>query len=292
MHYSGNIIRPPHEGKNVLLQVTTGCSHNRCRFCGLYRDIGFRMSPMREIEADLREVRRYYPRCNRIFLLAADAFVMTHEKLKAIAEKINQYLPDCATIAMYASVRNVMNKTVEQLADLRAHGVDKLTMGIESGDDDVLVMSNKGYTAKDIVEQCGKLDDAGIAYSIIYIGGLAGRGKGVKNALESAKVFNQINPTHIGAMSLTLMPGSELYEDALAGRFVESGELERTEELLALVSNLDIRTFIAANHVSNNIVFKGRLPTEKARIVAYLEQAIKEYDEDFLRRRRENLSSL
>ena len=292
MHYTGNIIRPPHEARNVLLQVTVGCSHNRCTFCNIYRDVGFRMSPMREIEEDLAEVRDAYPECPRVFLLNGDAFVMSHDKLRTIALKIREYLPNCRIISAYAGISNIKNKTVEQLADLRALGVTKLTIGVETGDDDVLLRVNKGYTARDIVEQCRKLDEAGMLYSIIYLGALAGHGGGEKNAYESAKVFNQIHPTHIGATSLTLLPGSELYEDAMAGRFREAGELERAKELLTLVSNLDVETFFAANHVSNAVVVKGRLPDDKEKMAGMIREYIDHYDEDTLLHRRKNLRSL
>lgn len=292
MHYTGNIIRPPHEARNVLLQVTVGCSHNKCAFCNIYRDVRFRMSPMAEIEEDLDEVRRAYPECPRVFLLNGDAFVLAYEKLKTIAETIRRYLPRCRIISSYAGIANIKNKTVEQLADLRALGVTKLTIGIETGDDEILARMKKGYTARDVVEQCQKLAAAGMDYSIIYLGALAGAGKGEKNALESAKVFNQIHPTHIGATSLTLLPGSELYDDAMAGRFREAGELERAKELLTLVENLEIETFFAANHVSNNVVVKGPLPREKAGMVRLLREYIDNYDEDGMRWRRENLRSL
>lgn len=291
MHYTGNIIRPPHEAKNVLLQVTVGCSYNKCTFCNIY-DTPFRVSPMAEIEEDLAEVRQHYPHCPRVFLLNGDAFVLGYEKLKTVAGKVREYLPNCRVISMYAGISNIRDKTVEQLRDLRDMGVTKLTIGIETGDDEVLARVRKGYTAADVVEQCGKLDEAGMEYSIIYLGALAGKGGGEKNARESAKVFNQINPTHIGATSLTLLPGSEMYEDMVAGRFVESGELERAKELLVLVEGLEIKTFFAANHVSNAVVVKGHLPEDKERMAGMLREYIEEYDEEAMRRRRRNLRSL
>lgn len=291
MHYTGNVIRPPHEAKNVLLQVTVGCSWNRCTFCNIY-DTPFRVSPMSEVEEDLAEVRRHYPTCPRVFLLNGDAFVLAFEKLRELALKIREYLPNCRIISAYAGIGNIRDKTVEQLRELRSLGMTKLTIGIESGDDEVLAKSRKGYTAADVVEQCAKLDAAEMQYSIIYLQALAGAGKGERNARESAKIFNQIHPTHIGVTSLTLLPGSPLWEDAQKGRFVESGELERARELLELVRGLEIDTFFAANHVSNAVVVKGRLPDAKAGMIADLERFINNYDEEDLRWRRDNLRSL
>lgn len=292
MHYTGTVIRPPHEARNILLQVTVGCSYNKCTFCNIYHDSPFHLSPMSEIEEDLAEIRTHYPHCPRVFLLNGDAFVLSFDKLKTIGETIRRYLPNCNIISTYAGITNITDKTVEQLQELRSLGMTKLTIGVESGDDEVLAKVKKGYTSKDIIEQCGKLDKAGMQYSIIYLGALAGAGKGEQNARESAKVFNQINPTHIGATSLTLLPGSEMYDDVQSGRFVEAGELERAMELLVLVEGLEVDTFFAANHVSNSVVVKGRIPEEKAEMAGVLRDFIDGYDENELRRRRDNLRSL
>ncbi|MCC8108300.1 MAG: radical SAM protein [Planctomycetes bacterium] len=291
MHYTGNVIRPPHEARNVLLQVTVGCSYNQCTFCNIY-DTPFRVSPMAEIEEDLAEVRAAYPHCPRVFLLNGDAFVLSFEKLRDIAVTIKKYLPQCHIISMYAGIMNIRNKSVEQLKELRSLGINKLTIGVESGGDDVLRRVRKGYTAAEIVTECNKLDEAGMLYSIIYLGALAGHGLSEKNALESARTFNHIHPTHIGATSLTLLPGSPLYDEAQAGTFVEAGELERARELLVLVENLTIETFFAANHVSNAVVVKGRLPDQKEEMVGQLRYYIDNYDEGYMRERRRRLRSL
>lgn len=292
MHYTGTVIRPPHEARNVLLQVTVGCSYNKCTFCNIYHDSPFRVSPMAEVEEDLAEVRAAYPHCPRVFLLNGDAFVLSFDKLRELGETVRKYLPNCNVISMYAGIMNIRDKTVEQLRELRKLGMTKLTIGVETGDDEVLARVRKGYTAEEIVSQCGKLDEAGMQYSVIYLGALAGAGKGEQNARESAKIFNRINPTHIGATSLTLLPGSEMHDDLKAGRFVEAGELERARELLTLVEGLEIETFFAANHVSNSVIIKGRVPDEKEKMAGLLRDFINAYDEDELRWRRQNLRSL
>ncbi len=291
MHYAGDVIRPPHEARNVLLQVTVGCSYNKCTFCNIYQT-PFRISPLREIEEDLAEVREVYPHCPRVFLLNGDAFGLSYGQLREIAEKIRSYLPHCRIISMYAGIANIRDKTVAELTELRELGLGKLTIGVESGDDATLKAVNKGYAAAEIVEQCGKLDAAGMSYNIIYLGALAGEGKGERNARESAKIFNQIHPTHIGATSLTLLPGSPLYEDSRRGLFREAGELERARELYTLVEGLAIDTFFAANHVSNAVVVKGKLPVEKGDMLASLREYIDNYDEATMRWRRRNLRSL
>ncbi len=292
MHYSGNVIRPPYEANTVLLEVTVGCSHNRCTFCNFYQDDRFRLAPMAQIEADLAEVRQAVPDLRRIFLLGADAFVLSFNKLKAVALKVRDYLPQCATIALYANISNIKGKTVEQLRALRALGVNDITIGVESGDDAVLAAVNKGYTAADLVAQCRKLDEAGISYRFLYIGALAGKGKCEKSALESARTFNQVHPTQISISQLTLMPGSVLYDQAREGAFTEATEYERIREIQLLARNLDIPTRLVAEHVSNAVVFRGQLPEDKEAIVSALQETLDNFDEDSHRRFRESLLSL
>lgn len=291
MHYNGSVIRPPHEAQSVLLELTVGCSHNSCTFCSYYHNDKFSMAPMEQIEADLKEVRDFYPEITHIFAVGADPFVMSFERLNTIALKFREYLP-YVNISMYASISNIKDKTVDQLKELQKNGITELVIGVESGDDEVLKKVNKGQTAAEIVEQCHKLDEAGITYRILYLGGLAGQGKCVESAIKSAAVINQINPTHIILTTLTLMPGSELFDDYQQGRFQEVSELERIQEILSLIENLDIPVIILGNHVSNSIPFNAELPRQKEETVKMLNDFIAQFDEEAYRKRRDRLGTI
>ncbi len=291
MHYTGSVVRPPYEAYSVLLEITVGCSHNNCSFCSYYANDQFRMAPMEQIEEDLMELRNHDPDISHIFALGADPFVLSFEKLNTIALKIREYLPK-TDISMYSSIANIMNKTVEQLKELQKNGIHELVIGVESGDDVVLESAHKGYTASDIIEQCHKLDDAGITYRFIYLGSLAGQGKCVESARKSAEVFNQVNPTHILLTSLTLMPGTEVYEDCQAGRFKEASELERLQEVYTLIEGLDITVIILGQHVSNSIPFDAELPAEKDVVLQLLDRAMEKLDESALRQRRDRLRNI
>ncbi len=288
MHYSGSVVRPPHEANSILLEVTVGCSHNKCAFCHYYRDDRFRIAPLEQVEADLAEVRSVVPHAHRVFVLGADAFVLSFDKLKRVAELIRAYLPR-ASIGMYARITNLYSKTVEELKQLRELGVNDIVIGMETGAEDLLTRVNKGYTAADIVEQCAKLEQAGIEYRILYLGALGGHGSGERNAVESARVLNRIHPTHLMLASLTLMPGTDLHQDALAGRFVEASERERLWETLTLVRNLENEIIVLGNHVSNAVPFIAHLPRDKETLMAMLEDVLERLDEDALRARRDNL---
>ena len=153
MHYTGTIWRPPYEAESLLLEVTAGCTHHKCKFCTLYHDLPFkfRMSPLEDIESDLQEVQRatkgWSSVCiDRVFLTGANPFVLSYDKLTAIADLIRKYLPFVKSIGSFARITDITSKTDKKLAKLRDMGYDGLTIGIETDDDEALRFINKGYT--------------------------------------------------------------------------------------------------------------------------------------------------
>ena len=225
MHYTGTIWRPPYETSSLLLEVTAGCTHHKCKFCTLYNDLPFkfRMSPLEDVESDLQEAQLWstdpialltarlqgLPRPERIqraFLTGANPFVLKSERLLAIADLIRQYVPTIKTIGCFARITDVTLKSDEELASLHQAGYDGLTIGIETGDDEALRFMNKGYAAADIVKQCQRLDQAGIHYSFFYLVSISGAGRGEIGAKATADVCNQLHPTLIGVNMLTIYP--------------------------------------------------------------------------------------
>lgn len=292
MHFTGRTWRPPYESQSVILQATSGCTHNKCTFCSLYKDEKFRMSPMDEFEEDLAEVKSYQPNARRVFLTGANPFAMNYENLKLRALTVREYLIKCQSIAMFASIRDIKNKEVWQLKKLRAMGINGLSIGTESGDEATLALANKGYTADDILEQCRKLNEAGIEYYFVYMTGLAGKGNGRRNAVNSAKVFSQLNPYFISVDSLTLFPDTQLYRMAKQGKFKPADEKERIEELQTLIENLHIRTHLFANSVSNYFPFTARLPYEREKAIGELQDVLDGTEEDEMLGYRQGLRSL
>jgi len=256
------------------------------------------MSPIEEFKADLAEIKSYQPHARRIFLTGANPFAMSYKNLKLYALTIRDYLIKCQSIAMFASIRDIKSKSAEQLRKLRALGINGLSIGMESGDDKTLAIVNKGYTAADIVEQLAKLDEAGIEYYLVYMTGLAGKGSGQRNALNTAETLNQIspyfveNPYFLNIDSLTLFPDTELYQMAQRGEFIPAGEKERLEELITLLQNLRLRTRLQADTVSNYKPISGFFPKEKERIIAELEYIIETASEEEMASYRDGLKSL
>lgn len=292
MHFTGRTWRPPYEAHTAILQATSGCTYNKCRFCSLYKDEPFRMSPLSEFEADLAEIKRVQPYARRVFLTGANPFALSYENLARRALAVREALIKCQSIAMFASIRDIRDKDVRQLRRLRALGINGLSIGVESGDDAVLALANKGYTAADILTECRKLDEAGIEYYFVYMTGLAGAGGGAWNAANSAAVFNRLNPYCVSVDSLTLFPGTALYTMAQDGRFAPAGERERIEELQTLIRCLQIRTHLLADTVSNFYPITANLPYDRARALGELQRVLDTVDEGEMRAYRAGLHSL
>ena len=264
LHFNGSIWRPPYEATSQLLQVTSGCTWHRCKFCTLYKEQKFRLSPMDEIESDLRVIHKWQPRAHRVFLTGANPFVLSVNRLTDIALLVRKYVGEGhPTIGCFSRITDIRSKSVEELQQLHHLGFDFLTIGVESGDSETLHRMNKGYMSADVVEQCLKLEKAGIRYNIFYIAGLAGHGNGYRNASRSVNVFNQLHPACVLIMSLTIFPESLLYQEVQTGEFQEPTEYERIDEIICLIENMECNTHIMGRTVSNPIPFTGYLPTDR-----------------------------
>ena len=241
MHYTGTIWRPPYEADSLIIEATAGCTHHACKFCTLYADLPFkfRPSPIEHIEADLLEAQTWYhdplrkaeerlfetrrASCERIFLAGANPFGLKAKGLLEIAGLVHGYFPECRSIGCFSRITDVARKTDAELTELAAAGYDGLTLGIETGDDDALAFMNKGYGARDIVEQCARLDAAGISYAFFYLVGIAGKGRGLASARRRAAVVKHASVAYRrqhahGIRELRAAPGNRRRQLARSGR--------------------------------------------------------------------------
>lgn len=308
MHYTGTIWRPPYEADSLLLEVTAGCTHHKCKFCTLYAELPFkfRMSPLADVENDLLEARaifkqqqarglfKLWPNSGpaRVFLTGANPFVLKAERLLEIAGMIARTFPEIASIGCFARVTDVALKTEQELAQLRAAGFDGLTLGVETGDDVALAFMRKGYQAADIIEQCQRLEAAGIGYNFFYLTGISGHGRGQASAKATAAVCNQLHPRRIGASMLTIYPNSELYQEIQNGAWQPETEIEKYQELKTLVQALQGPVWFGALGASNAVPFAGNLPGDKERLLAVLDKIIADFSEEELQGYRQNLRHL
>ena len=311
MHFDGTIWRPPYEAGSLLLQVTAGCTHHACKFCTLYDGLPFRfrMSPLEEVESDLREAQLWSTdplamlsarlqglpgpaRFSRAFLTGANPFVLSFQRLRDISGLIREYFPQIGSIGCFARVTDVAMKSDEELAELRGLGYDGITIGVETGDGAALAFMNKGYGPEDIATQANRLDAAGISYNFFYLAGISGAGRGIAGAVKSAEVFNRTHPRIIGSSMLTVFPESELYQEIQRGSWAEESELEKLAGLKALIDYLTISTRIVTDGASNLIQVRGELPADRERLSGYLAELIASADEAALREYRVKLRHL
>lgn len=283
LHFTGQIWRPPYEANSQLLQITSGCTWHKCKFCSLYHGTPFRMSPISEIEDDLKVIRQWQPRARRLYLTGANPFALSYNKLMDIALLLRKYMPDMVSFGMFARVTDIASKSIEELKNLHHMKLDNINIGMETAHNPTLDYMNKGYHASDILEQLSKLDEAGIRYNIVYLNGLGGKDMGVKSATVTAEVLNRLNPFIINIVSLTIFPESQLYQELQEGIYIEEPEIERLIEVKTLISQLNIKTNILSNHISNTVPITGILPKDKASILRELDKAIAEFPEQELK---------
>ncbi|WP_419175865.1 radical SAM protein [Desulfosediminicola sp.] len=286
MKYSQPVFRPPFEADSLLLQVTVGCSHNKCGFCTMYRQVSFHMESLEQIEKDLREAREAIPNVERIFLVNADPFALSAPRLKTIGGKINEILPEVKTIAMYASILNVINKTDEELRELRDLKFNDLNIGVESGLPGMMERFNKGYDLATAKDQLARLKQAGFDFSLNFIIGGAGTELHIENGRANAALVNETKPNLVFIANLHVDPGSELYEEKMRGGFIENTIRQNLEEEIEFLEHLNIDncTFYGL-HTSNVVPVKGVLPGARQTMLTRLKKGLATIDQQLLNSR-------
>jgi biotin synthase-like enzyme len=276
MHYEGMIIRPPSEANSILLQVTLGCSHNKCTFCGTFRQKRFNIKKDEIIFKDIEFARQNCRRQNRVFLCDGDVMIIPQKRLVPILKRIKERLPWVERVGLYANTKGIGMKTDEQLEELKALGVDIAYMGLESGDDTVLKDVCKGANAERMIKMGRRVKAAGIKLSVTVLVGLGGRVRSMIHARETGRVLSAMDPDFVGALSLMLVPGTELNDQYERGDFV----LIDPEEMLAELGQMIAATHLTdglfhANHASNYLSIRARLPRDKEQTLELISQALK-----------------
>lgn len=275
MKYEGTTYRPPPEADTPLLQVTVGCAHNRCTFCGMYRDVSFRRIPMAQIESDLKELRGIFPRADRVFLVNGDAFVLKADLLKEIAAKVKNTFPECRTISMYASISNIRSKSDQDLIELKEAGINDLYVGVETGWDRIVEDINKGHTEDEARQQLERLNRVGIRHIASLMLGVAGKGKGLENARHTAAFLNHTRPVMIWIGTLAVFKGTELYEKMAEKTFIPPTEGEILEEEKALIQAIDLDdVMVYGVHPTNTVRVSGRLPKDRQAMIDAIDRGI------------------
>jgi radical SAM superfamily enzyme YgiQ (UPF0313 family) len=276
VRYHGAVIRPPSEADSLIVQVTYGCSNNTCDFCGTYLDKPFAVRPFDEVVDDVTglpvSVRQ---RVRRVFLADGDAMALSTRKLDAILDLLHRALPNLERVSSYANARNLLGKPVEELAALRARGIELLYLGLESGDEQTLADIHKGMTVAEQIEGCRRASDAGMQLSVTAILGLAGRERSLVHARATGEALSAIDPEYIGILTLMLPPGTAMERKVATGQVVLPDSLGILRELREIVAHIDVTgSLFRCNHASNYLPIGGRLPGDKAAILATLDKVL------------------
>ena len=293
------IIRPPSEWKSYFLPLTSGCSNNTCTFCGYF---GSKLQ-MRDIEGVRKEIDALaalvscglsipgveispldYWDGKRVFLQDADALVYPFPKLKEILEYLNEKFPNLERIAAYATPQDLLRRDVAELDTLKELKLGILYTGLESGSDEVLQRVDKGLNSSQIIEAARKAKEAGIIMSITVILGLAGIEGSEKHVEDTARVLSEIDPEYAGALTLTLIPGTPLYEEWKEGNFHLISPFQSLEELKTIIERSNFTNcFFSSMHASNYQAIRGRLPQDKEGMIEELGYVLTKRDPSSLR---------
>jgi radical SAM superfamily enzyme YgiQ (UPF0313 family) len=280
--YEGSIFRPPSEANSLILQATIGCSHNRCTFCGTYREKSFRIKSFDELKRDVEIVFPHYRDIDRIFLADGNALIIPNPELLKILRFLYDKFSSLKRVGSYACPGDLLKKSVAELEQLRKAGLGIIYIGLESGSDKILKSVRKGALSKHMIEGAKKVKEAGIELSVIMILGLGGKTDSEEHARESARVINAMDPEYVGALTLMVVDGTEIAQLVKKGKFELLEPYEIFQELRILIENLKVtNTIFRANHASNYIPVGGTLPQDKPRILKKLDKILASNDVSF-----------
>lgn len=274
MRYEEPVFRPPSEARSLIVQATIGCSWNKCTFCGMYKMKKFRVREIDEIKEDFRIAKDFYGNCERIFLADGNALTMETDLLLEIANYANS-LFRLERISCYANPMDILEKSKNELIEIRKSGIKLLYVGIESGDDEILNRIRKGASSEEIYNACQKAHECGFDLSVTVLTGIGGRERMKENAVNTARLLNKIQPKYTGVLTYIPVPNTPLYFKIKRGEFDLPNAIENLLELRMLVENLEARTIFRCNHASNYLPIGGNLPDDKLKILKKIDYALK-----------------
>ncbi len=282
--YEGVVIRPPSEADSLILQYTLGCSHNQCIFCPAYKQKRFRIRSLAEMDQDIRGCLPASADTRRIFLADGDALAAPFPDLLALFPLLRSSFPRLQRIGMYANTQNILRKSVVELQQLREAGLGILYLGIESGDDELLDWMKKGVTAAEMSEAGQRVKDAGIKLSVTVLLGIGGADRSREHARLTGKLLSAIDPDYVGALTTMVVKGTPLYELQRQGRFKLPSAFAILAELAEMLAHTEMtRGLFFANHASNYLPVRVRMPAERDETVEMIRKFVREADASFLK---------
>ncbi len=275
--YIEPVFRPPSEARSLILQVSNGCSYNRCTFCEMYVSPQKKFKPkaIAEIEKEVKAVAAQIPDMTRFFLADGDAMTLSFRRLKEILECINKHFPNRERVTAYCLPRNIKKKTVEELAELKELGLTMVYVGCESGDDKVLECVQKGETFETSKNALVKLKSAGIKTSVMILNGLGGRKFSEQHAVNTARLMNETQPEFVSTLVVSFPMGEERFRTGFNGDYEPLQQNDLFSEIRTFIANLELtNTVFRSDHASNYLVLKGTLGADKQSMLKKIDLAL------------------
>ncbi len=283
MKYEGMIYRPPSEANSLILQVTVGCSYNRCTFCHSFQDKSFRIKSFEEIKEDIDEAASY-GRIPRVFLADGDALIIPQKDLKRILSYLKEKISGLERVGIYANAVDVLKKDTDELKELKDLGLGIVYLGLESGNREVLKRIRKNATVEQMIRASKRVKEAGILLSITVLLGIGGVELSQAHAEDTGKILSEMDPEYVGALSLIIVPGTPIADELESGKLVLPTPFELIRELGIMVENCRFTNcFFASNHASNYLPLRIRMPGEKESALQMIREVLDRRDPELLR---------
>lgn len=286
MRYEGRVFRPPSEAYSLIVQVTVGCSHNKCTFCDMYKEKRFHLRKLEDVLEDFNIARRQYRYIERVFLADGDALIRKTEDLAVILKHIRKIIPECRRVTSYGSPKSILTKSPEDLALLHSLGLEMIYLGLESGNEQVLKHINKGVTVEDIVRAGQMVKDAGMKLSVTAISGLGGTEMWKEHAIDTAKAFSRMKPDYIGLLTLMFEGDVPLRRECEEGKFHLLTAPQVAKETLLMLEHIDSEgSVFRSNHASNYLTLKGALNRDREAMCEQIRTALERggYKKEYFR---------
>jgi radical SAM superfamily enzyme YgiQ (UPF0313 family) len=282
--YEGMIYRPPSEAESLILQVTVGCSYNRCTFCSAYQGKSFRVKSFEEVKEDIDEVSSYGARIPRVFLADGDALIIPQKGLVQILQYLKRKLKGLERVGIYANARDILKKEVEELKELKELGVGIIYLGLESGNPEVLKRIKKNATTDLMIRAARRVKESGIVLSVTVLLGIGGVELSQAHAEDTGKVLSEMDPDFVGALSLIVVPGTPIEKEIRTGTLVLPTPFGLIQELETMITHCRFtRCFFASNHASNYLPLRIRMPEEKEDALRRIREVLQRKDPALLR---------
>jgi len=273
--YEGDVFRPPSEARSLILQATIGCSHNRCTFCAMYKRKKYRARSLAEIDRDIVTTAAYFPHTRRVFLADGNALAMAIADLVAVLDHLDRAFPQLERVTLYGNPQDLLQKSEDELKELRDHRLKMVYLGVESGSAAVLEAVKKGVTPAELVKGAARLKKAGIPLSVTVLNGLAGLEGTIEHANSTAKILNEMDPEYVGLLSLITVPGTTIHRRFKSGELTALNPWQLLEEIRMMVEGLTLTNSVfRANHASNYLPLKATLSRDKQQLLAALDRII------------------